>query len=204
MLANRVRMGSQKEMPFVDRSGGAGKSTTIVGNGDLGFFGEHNYEGFYTPGQLGFFAGMDGAASFQGNDINWFKFVLDGKIMRIPKKPIYINISWNALNSLGLVYGKRLERFGIAYNVRLMTEKEWNNLMYSIHEDTHPDFAGYTDGELHLGFDYQTRGHMNWLQDTIEEKAIAKGSFGVESSINAPKGNAGNNFGWRPIIEQEV
>ena len=58
-------------------------------------------------------------APVQGANV-WHKFKLDGKIALVPQANFRTSISWNQLNSLGLVYGVTVEIDGATYLVRLM------------------------------------------------------------------------------------
>ena len=93
-------------------------------------------------------------------DTNWLKFLVDNNPIYVAKRPIRNNLSYNALETLGLTDGSKVLTIGQAqYRLRLLKSSidntlsaaepgydpsythgsEWNELMYRIHSGTFTD-----------------------------------------------------------------
>ncbi len=129
---------------------GPGPKNLIGGDREAGFFGEVPYtlfkNGVWVAQNVGLTAGVS-----QNSNEPWLKFILDGKILYVAKKTFRHTVSWDHLNSLGIVTGTKTVTFGgNTYKVRLLkatlTEfqyeygydpiethgSEWNRLMYHV------------------------------------------------------------------------
>lgn len=83
---------------------GPGPEVPIAGNGKAGFFGEVSSEEFITVPEL--FAAVGLSVGTQINlDTVWLKFILDNRLLFMPKLNIGERVSWNDLYARGLVYG---------------------------------------------------------------------------------------------------
>jgi len=69
-----------------------------------GFYGELTSASFITPTALATACGLTTGVMIN-NTTAWLKFLLDGKILFIPKLPIRYNTSWQDLYAKGVVYG---------------------------------------------------------------------------------------------------
>lgn len=129
---------------------GPGPKNLIGGDREAGFFGEVPYtlfqNGVWVAQNVGLTAGVS-----QNSNEPWLKFILDGKILYVAKKTFRHTVSWDNLNSLGIVTGTKTVTFGgNTYKVRLLKAtvtdfqygygydpvethgSEWNRLLYRI------------------------------------------------------------------------
>lgn len=137
---------------------GPGPSELIGGDPNAGFFGEvlssDIINGLDLANRIGLVSG-----TAQNSDIPWLKFVLDGKLLFIPKKTLRTLISWNQINAVDAVYGDReIVINNYLFKIRLIKtinpkitvidsalvngadkaithDSEWNRLMYPICEE---------------------------------------------------------------------
>jgi hypothetical protein len=124
-------------------------------NPEVVFDGEITGEQLINMTDLASLLGVTEGTAFN-NDSNWLKFVTDEKTLYVAKKPIRHSLSWDHLNSLGVVDGTREITIGAnRYKARLLSGvngeyqtiqsgydtvpthgSEWNELMYRIHSGT--------------------------------------------------------------------
>jgi hypothetical protein len=209
-------------------SGLPGPQALLTGNSQVGFFGEVTGTDFATYAELTTLAGVT-----TGNAMNpsglWLKLAYKGNVQYMSKLSVRNNVSWSALNALGLITGKQVTIKGKVYKVRLMqganidpwsgTDNaaggsetlgtEWNKLIYgltpaSVGADIEgPALANYTTTDLGLSpFGAGT---------SILVKELAPGN------ISSVRGNASGAIkglykygattssdtirGWKPIVE---
>lgn len=108
-IMNEALLSTGGKTIYVDNSG-PGPKALVAGDTTMGYFGE------VTDSQLFSISQVAAAGSlFQGNDNSgltvgsnhWLKFIWNGKIIYIAKRPFRDNISWADLYAAGLVYGTR-------------------------------------------------------------------------------------------------
>lgn len=89
---------------------GPGPKALIGGNETLGYFGEVTDTQLFGISQVagagGLYQGTDHADLVQGAN-HWLKFIWNGKIIYIAKRPFRSNISWADIYAAGMVYGTR-------------------------------------------------------------------------------------------------
>lgn len=130
---------------------GPGPDNLIAGDMDAGYFGTLSADDFITGDQLANEVGMTQGDS-QNSNVDWIKYVIDGKICFRPMKSIRRDLSWDHINSRGCVFGNTtITIYGLEYKVRLMRGaltnpskyqdsdmgakgSEWNRIMLPIHE----------------------------------------------------------------------
>ena len=88
-------------MPIVT---GPGPTGLIYGDTEMGFFGEVPSSSFISGSALASAIGLT-TGSLMNNTTVWLKFILDGKILFIPKLHIRYLVSWQAIYQAGAVYG---------------------------------------------------------------------------------------------------
>lgn len=89
-------------------SSGPGPSELIGGDEDAGFFGEVPADDFITGDQLASVLMLTEGTS-QNSTTPWLKFVLDGRILFIPKKTIRHSLTWHTLYYNGCVFGNEID-----------------------------------------------------------------------------------------------
>jgi len=89
---------------------GPGPKTLIGGTETLGYFGDVTDTQLFgisqVAGAAGMYQGTDNSELVQGTN-HWLKFIWNGKIIYIAKRPFRSNVSWADLYAAGLVYGTR-------------------------------------------------------------------------------------------------
>ena len=107
------------------------------------------------------------------NDSGWLKFVHQGKIKYVAKKPFMHTVSWNDIAKAEAVYGNRTVRIGSRlFRVSLLSGaeadpsswtdsstatdnkgagSEWNELIYRVHTDVPTDGAAVNHGGKQVG-----------------------------------------------------
>lgn len=83
---------------------GPGPSELIGGTAEMGFFGEIPVTELINGEDLAAAVGLTAGSPTDSNE-PWLKFVLDGQIMYVAKKPLRHTISWQSIYQAGLVYG---------------------------------------------------------------------------------------------------
>lgn len=97
--------------PIIPGDTGLGP-TTLVGSYQnpndpqkfAGYYGTITAANFFTGTQLAAAINLTTGTVLNDTTI-WMKFILDGKIMMVPQKPIRYNSFWNHLYAVGAVYG---------------------------------------------------------------------------------------------------
>ena len=134
-------------------------------NGDTqaGYYGTVASNDFISGDTLASNIGLTAGTGFNSN-VDWLKFLWNGGIVMVSKKPIRYNTSWADINNVDAVYGDASAPVvtvnGKDYKVRLMrqagqdpfdpstenevigAENEWNNLMLPL-SDRAPDQFDY-------------------------------------------------------------
>jgi len=134
--------GKKASGPVIPGDTGLGP-TTLVGSYQnpndpqkfAGYYGTITATNFFTGTQVASGIGLSGGTAINDTTI-WMKFILDGKIILIPQKPIRYGSFWNNLYAVGAVYGDGttgtfpattpviqsavVSRSGYSYRVRLI------------------------------------------------------------------------------------
>lgn len=181
--------------------------TIIVGNSQLGYFGEIPASQFIDGVSLAAAIGLTQGIAYN-NEQPWLKFSHLGKILYIPKKPIRHSTSWNALNVLGAALGgKQILIRGQTYKVRLMTGTnggEFDTLMYRVHANSNliPKFASFSSDDLNMGYN-NGKGYYNYCQEVmnaVPSWRIARHDV-PSSHTNISVEETYDYLGWRPVLE---
>lgn len=209
---------------------GPGPNVLIGGTSRAGFFGEVPVSQLITGDLLASTVGVtEGTSQFSSEP--WLKFVLDGKILYVSKKPIRYSISWDHLNSKEVVFGnKTININGETFKVRLLQginpsesvtntngydlpithRSEWNRLFYPICEDNAtypktsqigPNWVTYTQDELNIT---SGDGRYNWCQETPSNSSGVRANRGgnaVSFLRWGASSDANTNYGWRACLE---
>ena len=83
---------------------GPGPQELIAGTMDAGFFGETTSEELLTYDELASQIGLSAGTSQFNDESVWLKFVLEGEILYVAKKPTRYSISWDQINAVNAVY----------------------------------------------------------------------------------------------------
>lgn len=206
---------------FVEILNGPGPQELIGGDMTAGFFGEVPTTELFNGDQLAATLDLtDGVSQF--SDEPWLKFAIDDKIIYVSKKPYRHSLSWNELNSKGLVYGdseiSNIQFNQYEMNVRLLkcassdpftdntgVGSEWNRLIYKVHVDD-PDgtpWANYTNSDLNIA---SGAGRYKWGQEknaNNSSEAVTRGNFSSLVHFGSYPASAANNsiYGWHPVLE---
>jgi len=134
----------------------------LMGNTYGIFLGEVTSNGFIDGESLANHIGLTEGV-LCNVDKPWLKFILDGNIIYVAKKPLMHSVSWDAINSCGAVFeneGANIDINSDTYDITLLRgfkgnidsnkelygfdkyethNSEWNRLMYPIHSGVHTD-----------------------------------------------------------------
>lgn len=168
---------------------------------------------------------------YQNDRFGWLKFRIDGKTLMVGKRSIRYNLSWNHLNSKGVVDGtKTVVIDGKAYKVRLLKgaeanpsgftaamgqanpqivwPSEWNRLIMRV-AASNPggasNWATFTDDELNVT---TGSGCRTLCQETMAENGYCIGRgfpeikwVNYQNKADGPDNSNFVSFGWRPVLE---
>jgi hypothetical protein len=108
-VMNEALLSTGGKTIYINNSG-PGPKALIGGDETLGYFGEVTDTQLFgisqVAGAAGLYQGDDNSGLTQGAN-HWLKFIWNGKIIYIAKRPFRTNISWADLYAAGLVYGTR-------------------------------------------------------------------------------------------------
>lgn len=154
---------------------GPGPDTLLAGDSNAGYFGITSVTQLIATNQLASNIGLS-AGTDQFNNEGWLKFIIDGRIIFVAKKPSRYGISWDSINAVNAVNGSRMVNInGLTYRIRLMKGaqnnpsnnidadrdaigSEWNRLMLPIHEQAktkawaYPAYTGTDVPDWGIGF----------------------------------------------------
>lgn len=180
-----------------------GSAIPIAGNSAYGFWGEVTTAQLITGADLCTEIGLT-QGTLQHSTEPWLKFTLNGKMLLVTKKTFRHSVSWNAINAVGAVWGEKIIEIGsVKYRVRLLSTREWNDLMYPIHIDHPsgaPNWANYTDQDLLMHNDYGN-GSNSWTQTKGGTYRIYRGYGGVTTSNSYKPSDTSYTRGYRPVLE---
>ena len=106
---NELLLSTGGKTIYINNSG-PGPKALIGGDETLGYFGEVTDTQLFGISQLAGVAGLyqgDDNTLFTPGSNHWLKFIWNGKIIYIAKRPFRANISWADLYAAGLAYGTR-------------------------------------------------------------------------------------------------
>ena len=177
---------------------GPGASELIGGTMSAGFFGVVSnldlIDGSTLCGELGMYAGK----LFAG-DTDWLKFAHSDKVLFYSKMIIRAshagnNIGWSTLKNKDLVYGNTTLAIGSdTYKVRLLTDQEWDDLMYMISSDSPVSvdqrWASYDPAEIDVG------------DNLYSTCLLGDNNYANRGNPNVASSNGYQYLRWRPVLE---
>jgi len=191
---------------------------------DTGYMGYVPASDFITGAELvnllDFREGID-----QNSNVGWLRFYVGPgavcnqsnheRILLISKKSLKHTVSWDQINSAGLVYGGTSRTIlGQSYRVRIMTGgesrsspgtgSEWNELICRVHEQTPesiPNWETFDTIETNIT---SGDGRYVWCQETPPSnptERVGRGGGSLTNWIGFASSGAASNNGWRPVLE---
>ena len=141
---------------------GPGPKELIAGDIFSGYFGEVPGTEFITPGDLQQAVSISGGtSSSQPDNLAWFKFMYNGRILFTPRLNIRFGLNYKNLYEQGLVYGvdgpgvivpagsaptnqlRTISVLGYTFKVRLMTSSDDNTVFDGIEKDIVAPFSRF-------------------------------------------------------------
>ena len=139
-----------------------------------------------------------------GKALQWIELnKSDGTKLLVCDRCLVVSISWNNLNSAGLIFGKEVTIDGKKYKLRSLTgstgasgtngagcNNEWDNLI---------DAVGESNDITHW------QNMYTWCQETYYNNASFRSIRGYNSARDyggAAAAITGIYFGWRPALEK--
>lgn len=185
-------------------------------DGKYGYYGK--YQGICTPNELISLAGItegttkNDAYNDPNADITWLKFSHNYKTLFVADRTIHNSVSWNHLDSKGVVFGKVVDIDGQKYLLRLLqganvnpasvkgganSNDEWDSLIVQFTPNTE---------DSHFGTDIANTngGSYAWCQETYYNdttRSIIRGSSTVDSLSPRGKDTKTTNDSYRPVLE---
>lgn len=192
-----------------------------------GFYGEVPSANFINATTLTNRVQFSGGTVITGaDDFPWLKFLIDGKILYVSKKPFRNAVSRSMLDSSKVVDGQKTVTINDqVYKVRLLTIQgkspdiydggtdpvmshgsEWNRLMYNIWGDAVPasqegdKWANYTTVDLGHNLYGTVSGQTCTIGSTVyySLKSAAVAGF---TKVGGNNYTTTGNQGWRPCLE---
>lgn len=181
-----------------------------------GYYGK--YKGLATPNELISLAGItqgvtkNDAYNNPDEDITWLKFSHNYKTLFVADRTISRSVSWNHLDSKGLVFGKVVDIDGKKYLLRLLqganvnpanvggganSNDEWDSLIVQFTPDTADSHWGVSDSINTAG------GSYTICQETSNavENCRVRGYNAVTSGFSVNKLASITTMGYRPVLE---
>lgn len=216
---------------------GPGPSTLIGSYQDpnvvtrfTGYYGEVASTAFINATDLSTLCGMgsSGELTPDAHTCPWMKFLLDGKILFVSKRPLRTNTQVYQLQSTGVYNGKLIVINGQTYKVRLLSAlrtspsaytaildapithySEWNRLMYNVCGEVSP---ASQEGSKWANYSLVELGHDQY--GSLTNQIITSGSTSYYAThdngaantflvLNGQKANTalGPSQSWRPVLE---
>lgn len=207
-----------------------GPQTIIAGDQNIGFFGEVSGTDFVTYPDLQTAVGFTTGTAMNPT-AGWLKMAYKGKVQFISKLSVRNNVSWAAMNTLGIVVGKEITIKGKVYRVRLMnginvdpypvnaddatggpytTGTEWNHLIYGLLSTSigagnleGPALAAYSTTDIGLSpFGNGTSITVKELGTSSQSMVRGNASGAVRGLYRyGPNTSADAIRGWKPVLE---
>lgn len=194
-----------------------GPGEPIAGTLTNGYFGEVDQEDLISHSDLFDRTNTEMLGAYETSASNkWLKFAVEGKILYVSKTTLRRNLSWNDLNSRGLIDGSFSTFIGSnKFVIRLLTGStivsqgqliggEWDDTIKKVLATPNGtgDYASYQPNEL--GFGSSVTATYSICADThptnVAYTVVRGGGNGVVL-LNDLKSAAASNRGWRPVLE---
>lgn len=218
--------GNKGKRVFVPNSG-PGTQWLIAGDMDAGFFGEVSSGALIGESALSKAVGLNRGIPLEENP-GWLKFIYEGKIIYIAKRPLRYSTSWEDLYQAGLVYGTPGPGSAPspsdrpAYQLRVVTKGEWflkvrlatgggktptvvggewDNLLLRVSENdpSGKPWAEYTNVDLHIVRAGQPGSQTLVMERDTTAKSRSYGS--ITDLRNVTLIDNSTTIGWRPALE---
>lgn len=194
-----------------------GPREPIAGTLTNGYFGEINQEDLISHSDLFAMTNTEMLGAYETSASNkWLKFAVEGKILYVSKTTLRKNLSWNDLNSRGLIDGSFSTFIGSnKFVIRLLTGStivpqgqltggEWDDTIKKVLATPNGtgDYASYQPNEL--GFDSPVTAMYSICADTHPTSvtyAVVRGGVTGVVLLNDQKTTVSTNRGWRPVLE---
>lgn len=177
---------------------------------DVRFLGERQPSEVISGSALAELVGLTAGTAFN-DDSGWLHFLVDGQELYIAKKPFRHSVSWDQLDTQGIVYGRDIYEYeGKAFRVRLLTGGdadpasgpggEWDNVLRLILAGR--GMADYTIADLGVGSGIS--GHRSWMQEAFSvgiTNRLWRGENRFDGYSGGSRTSATSNYGWRPVLE---
>lgn len=167
---------------------GPGSNELIGGSASAGFFGEVPVSELWSGNELASEIGYSDGSS-HNSDEPWLKFIFNREIVYVAKKTYRFGGAAPRNPSI-------IQKDGYNFSVNIMTDDEWESLLYRVHEDdpSGDPWVNYTNADLNIG----GNGRRSWAQGSGRywrggDSITGSGTYGSSLSLN-------NTLGWRPIL----
>jgi hypothetical protein len=215
-MISRLLQGAGSYEPRIPVDYGLGPSIILAGNENLGYFGQVAPIEVIQSNDLATLVGYGQGTAIPDADPQWLKFIDNGKILYVAKRPLRYNVNVEGMQAVGIRTGKIVTIKGRQFKVRLLTGGnadpatasggEWDRLIYPVCTTRPvgtPVLAAIPPGELGITTSANSGG-ATFCQDKWASNGyyIIRGYTGL--TFVAGGNNIGSNgglFGWRPVLE---
>lgn len=188
------------------------ESKIIKGNWALGYLGQVSGANLIKTGSLASLVGL-GTTNTITPDSVWLKFSYYGSIVYIAKKTVVNEVSYNNLNTAGVIAGTRIvtigsTRFYIRSPLGLggLGSNEWEDLIYRVHVDdpTLTHWEVFTNEDMNIGLDGSGNPITGDQTITSDSGSVngyyTRGATGLTSKDAISAGGVNNFIAWRPVL----
>lgn len=149
--------------------------------------------GIVSTEELSTLTGATGGTIVQSGDITWLKFKKDNKVILFADRNIRTNLSWNSLNSYGLVDGKTISINSKSYLCRLPNGEntslsEWDEFIVGL----------VPDNSISNWSGIYTIAQEPYASDT--NRCFCLGNSSVSSKGTSLKSTSSSLYGFRPVL----
>lgn len=177
---------------------------------DVRFLGERPPSEVISGSALAELVGLTAGTTFN-DDSGWLHFLVDGQELYIAKKPFRHSVSWDQLDTQGIVYGQGIYEYeDKAFRVRLLTGGdedpasgpggEWDKVLRLILAGR--GMADYSEADL--GISSSTTGRRSLVQETVSGSTthcVYRGDTVFSAWGSVAKSTVSSTYGWRPVLE---
>ena len=173
---------------------GPGSTDLVAGTPGAGFYGEIPSTQLITGTTLASQVGVTEGTAI--TDAGWLKFSLDGRVLYVSKKPLRHSISWDHLQSKGVVTGtKTITIGGEVYKVRLLSGANTNPSTAANGSFDHPGTHGCEWNRLMYRVSAKPFGNSN---NILASEGITEGDWASYSEADLVTHSSGGNgsYSW--------
>lgn len=173
---------------------------------DTGFAGIISGAKFISYDELCLSTNFNIGKSLDRND-DWLCFWYKGDILFTPKNPIRYGVSWVNINELGLVDDRSILINNSEYNISLLTNTLWDELITRVHMGHNDKWANLSNIDLDIDVNINAYGAVTILKELYHLDNLYcthAGAQGISSKGHTHITNNKDTLGWRPVLTLKI